>query len=356
MRANGPLHEGHLAEAVRRGVLTHDQMEAVLALARSGANPGDVNVPDLRWTAVVQGIAAAVAVLVPGFMLLAQMSALSEPLLLALSALAALSFGGLGWLARDRGWGRVPASILTAGVVPYVGAITMFAVDFAWRGVLGVAGRDRDLAGAYTLAQANRTSATLFLAASLTVAVFTALLTRARRNGPAWSAPGACVSVAVLSALVFAMPEDAAPRGITLVAQTVAIAVITATGARWRPWLQRGGVDGAAWFELGVFAPLLLVAHVSLHNDSQQLLPWLVASIAVGVAGVLLRRWTYQLAGALGALAATAVGLRHDPVATRGASLVALSVVIALVAQWQRHREASAALHEPPREALSYWE
>ncbi len=331
-------------------------MEAVLALARSGANPGDINVPDLRWTAVVQGIAAAVAVLVPGFTLLATMRDLSEPVLLALSALAALSSGGLGWLARDRGWGRVPASILTAGVVPYAGAIAMFVLDLAWRGVLGVGGRDRDLAGAYTLAQSNRTSATLFLAASLTVAVVTALLTRARRNGPAWSAPGACVSVAVLAALVVAMPEGNAADRLWPFALTLVLAAITATVSLWRPRLQRGGVDGASWFELGLFAPLLLVAQVSLHNDSARLLQWLGASIAVGAVGVALRRWTYQLTGALAALATTFMGLRQEPITTRGGAFVAVAVVIALVAQWQRHREATAALHEPPREALSYWE
>ena len=57
---NVPLHESHLLEAVRQKILSSDQMEQVLALAR--ARPAGGAIADVRWATVVQGLLASAAV------------------------------------------------------------------------------------------------------------------------------------------------------------------------------------------------------------------------------------------------------------------------------------------------------
>ena len=69
---NTLLHESHLLEAVRRKILSNDQMEQVLALARS--SPAGGAVADVRWATVVQGLIAAAAVMGSGIGILADVS------------------------------------------------------------------------------------------------------------------------------------------------------------------------------------------------------------------------------------------------------------------------------------------
>ena len=61
MRINTLLHERHLLQAVQRGVITQEQAEALLALARSEAG-GAGRMPDTGWLAIVQACVAAAVV------------------------------------------------------------------------------------------------------------------------------------------------------------------------------------------------------------------------------------------------------------------------------------------------------
>lgn len=356
MRGRGPLHEGHLAEAVRRGIITDDQREALVAMARSESIDANVSVPDLRWTVVVQGIAAALAVLVPGATLLAQIGDVSEPILLASSAFCALLFGGLAWLARDRGWGRVPASIFSAAIAPYAGGLAMFALDLVGPGVLGPGRVDAMLSGQLTSATYVGTLARLFIAGAGVAIATSTHVARARRNGPVCSVAAACLTP-IAYAVMWLVTGDAQITE-TMKNSALAAAIVVGITLAWRlrAKLRQGGVDGASWFELGVFAPAGIVLFVRLWDHAADAGTWLALSAAVAVGGVRARRWTYQLVGALALLTTTLVGLRHDPLVTRGGALVAVCAVLAIAAHEIRRSEARRAGREAPTETLTFWE
>lgn len=356
MRARGPIHEGHLAEAVRRGLITDDQREAIVAMARSESIDSNVSAPDLRWTVVVQGIAAALAVLVPGVTLLAQVGDVSEPILLAASAFGALLFGGLGWLARDRGWGRVPASIFTAAIAPYAGGLAMFALDLAGPGALGPSRLDGMLSGQLTTAEFMRALARLFIAGAGVAMASATWVSRARRNGPACAVAAACITPIAYSVMWLLAGDAEITEAMKNAALASAILVGITLSWRLRARLRQGGVDGASWFELGLFAPAGVVLIERFSNDAHEVGPWLALSAAVAVAGVRARRWTYQLVGALAMLTTTLVGLRHEALAARGGALVAVCAVLAIAAQSIRRSEVARAVHEAPTQTLTLWE
>jgi hypothetical protein len=351
MRTQGPLHEGHLAEAVRRGLIHDDQREAILAMVRSESIGAGGNVPDLRWTVVVQGIAAVLTAVVPGIALLSRMDEESSVVLLLLSITAAVLFGALGRVVRARGWGRVAASIFTAAIAPYVGGAAMFALKARWRGVLDRQGPSEILSEV-----ADGAIYGTLLATGVLVAIATSwLITRQRPNGPAWSTPAVGIYPLALSARLMFFDGAVSDVGWCALFVTTAIVGLTAAWAL-RPHMQRGGVDGAAWFELGAFAPLLAILEerVARHPDERGW--WFLAALMVATGGVVARRWTYQLVGALGLLGAVLVGLRRETINTRTGVILALSVLLAVAAHWMRRFEARRARQEAPTAPMTYWE
>src|SRR5262249_11239847 len=91
--------------------------------------PAGGELADLRWTTVVLGLAAAMVTVVPGVALLAHLRASSAGDAVALAVMGGMASALVGWMAHARGWGRVPAAILTAAVAPYAGGAAMLAVD-----------------------------------------------------------------------------------------------------------------------------------------------------------------------------------------------------------------------------------
>lgn len=355
MRAQGPLHEGHLAEAVRRGLITDDQREAILAMARSESIDAAVNVADLRWTVVVQGVAASLVAVLPGVAILAEAPEESPVVLLLASLLAVMVFGAFGWIARERGWGRAPASMLSAAMAPYAGGVAMFALDAAWRSVLGRGRADQMLSGALTSRQVDLTYAALFATGALVAVGAAWVIARGRPNGPVWAVPAVALTPLAMSLWIVVDTSAESERGLCVTLAAVALAGVSAAWAL-RARLQRGGVDGASWFELGVFAPLLVLLVGRVANHTGEMTAWLAAASIVAVGGVRTRRWTYQLVGALGLFATVLVGLRHEAVAMRAGAVVALAAVLAAAAHSMRRTEAERALREAPRAALTYWE
>jgi hypothetical protein len=355
MRAQGPLHEGHLAEAVRRGLITDDQREAILAMARSESIDAAVNVADLRWTVVVQGVAASLVAVLPGIAILAEASDENPVVLMLASLFAVMVFGAFGWIARERGWGRVPAAIFTAAMAPYAGGVAMFALDAGWRSVLGRGRADQMLSGALTSRDVDLTWAALLATGALVAVGASWVIARGRANGPVWAVPAVALTpLAIALCIVFDTGSES-ERGICVTLLAVALAGVSAAWAL-RARLQRGGVDGASWFELGVFAPLLAVLVGRMTNHTGEMAAWIAAASIVAVGGVRTRRWTYQLMGALGLFATMLVGFRHESVAMRAGVVVALATVLAAAAHSMRRTEAERALREPPRAAMTYWE
>jgi hypothetical protein len=329
MRAQRPVSDAHMAEAVRRGVITAEQMEALLALARSEASPGGA-LPDLRWTGVVSALAATVAVLAPGLALLFEARSHDELGLAGASGAALVAFGLSGSLARARGWGRAPAAILTAGVAPYAGGVAMFLVCLApehW-------------------GMARQTAVTTLVAILVGLALW-----RSRRVGPALAVAGFCLPFAVMAAVRLGWPGET----MTLFRMTVlATSLLSLAVASARPsWGRRGGVDGTSWWELGTFAAAALSVTAGFDEGLGGIAVWAPVALLVAALGLLRHRWTYQLAGTLGLLWFLGLGLHDASMAVQSGALVGFCVLVATATQWQRRRES---LRVAEREVLSYWE
>lgn len=116
MRINTLLHERHLLQAVQRGVITQEQAEALLALARSEAG-GAARMPDTAWLAIVQ---ACVAAAVVGAVAVGNTEHTwrvtgTEEVVRGLGAMGL--FLGLGLALRRVRAAEAPASVLLAGAV-----------------------------------------------------------------------------------------------------------------------------------------------------------------------------------------------------------------------------------------------
>jgi hypothetical protein len=353
MRAQRPVSDAHLAEAVRRGVITTDQMEALLALARSEAAPGGA-LPDLRWTAVVSALAATVAVLVPGLTMLMDGRAHDELGLAGGCAAALVACAFAGRIVRARGWGRAPAAILAAGIAPYAGGVAMFLTRLAL-GPIGTVmriGRGYDRSEVTVIeARDFRSVALALVAATLVATGSAAVLWRVRRVGPALAVAGFFVPFVAMAAAQTVYPiEDMTPFRMVV----VATALTSLAAAAMRPsWGRRDGVDGTAWWELGAFASVAVSGTAGFAHGLGGLAVWVPAALTVGALGLWTRRWTYQLAGVLGALWFLGLGLWSEPMVVRAAALVGVSVLIAGATQWHRRRDSRGV---PESAALSYWE
>ncbi|MDO9017767.1 MAG: hypothetical protein Q8S73_12800 [Deltaproteobacteria bacterium] len=334
MRAQRPVSEAHLADGVRRGVITAEQMESLLAIARSDASSGDAHLPDLRWTAVVSAVAATVAVGAPGFAMLIESRAYDELGITGLTGacIAALvTCALLGQVARARGWGRAPAAILTAGVAPYTGGVALYVAALGFR----------------DLAQQT-------LAATVVATLVGLALWRARRVGPALAVAGFCLPFAVMSAARMLWPVELMTPFRAMVVATAALSL--AAAARLTSWGRRGGVDGTSWWELGTFAAAMISVTAGFSRGLGGVELWAPAALVVGALGLWFRRWTYQLAGALGMLWFLGLGLRHEAAPLQVGGLVGVCVLIAAATQWHRRREAHRIIERDPRADLRAWE
>lgn len=134
MRMNTLLHERHLLEAVRRGVISQSQAESLLGLARSEEG-GDAKLPDTSWLGLVQ---AAVALFVTVGV---SISNVDHPYRTApaeegvRSLLAAGIFFGAGYALRKVRSAEAPAAVLLAGAalqaLGLVHAFARFSVPYA---------------------------------------------------------------------------------------------------------------------------------------------------------------------------------------------------------------------------------
>lgn len=134
MRMNTLLHERHLLEAVRRGVISQSQAEALLGLARTEEG-GDAKLPDTSWLGLVQ---AAVALFVTVGVSVANVDhpyrtpAGEEG---ARSLLAAVVFFAAGYALRKVRSAEAPAAVLLAGAalqtLGLVHAVARFSSPYA---------------------------------------------------------------------------------------------------------------------------------------------------------------------------------------------------------------------------------
>lgn len=349
---NTPLHESHLLEAVRRKILSSDQMEQVLALSRS--TPADGAVADVRWATVVQGLIAAAAVMGSGLGILIDTSDNGANLgTAAYSALGLAASLGLAHYLRRFSWGRVPGSILLAG-----SAVWSFGVVV---GLLSLAmPLHRYNPGAYNADyyvgyQTFRSQINVAYAlASGASALFAVGLWRFRRCAPALGVAGGHVALA--ATMLLTSPASRTSYSAT----TVALVMLAVCGALFAvaailDRLPRGAVDGTFWLYPVAMFPMGCAAIVRIDRHEGEVFVWLPVALALGAVAYAGGRRFPLLFSAVAAVAFPAFALAesHAPAALVIGALVAGSALVAVAVQLVRSRDLRAAAQAS--DAPSIW-
>lgn len=272
MRANTLLHERHLLEAIRRGLITHAQAEALLAIARTEPG-GAARLPDVGWVGLLQGVIVGGA----GFIaLIANMDHAwrTPPALEVVRGLfAAAAFFAGGYFLRRYRWAEAPASV---------------ALGAAALQLVGVGhGLFREESTAFNNGA--------MLAGFGMMLVAGVMIWRALRAGPALAAVGAGFAGVLFGIL----REQHAWARYERDAGSLLLVGVGLLG--WSVWQDRATskapVDGAFWTHLGAVLSLMLSAAIFVDRQPGTALPYLFLALGVGWLGLVLRR-RVLLAGA----------------------------------------------------------
>lgn len=265
MRVNTLLHERHLLEAIRRGVITHPQAEALLAIARTEPG-GAARLPDLGWLGLAQGAVVALAAFVAcvANMDHAWRTPPSLEIGRALAAAAGLAIAGHA-LRRYR-WAEVPAAVAIGGA-----AMQLVGVGHG-------AMRDR-----YDYGDNNG----MFLGFGLMLAAGVALW-RWLRAGPALAAAAAgLVGVSLAASRSLVGWSSYERESLAFVVGGVALLAWSAQRDRAAV---KAPVDGAFWTHLVACASLLCAGAIFIDREAWGFFPFLALALAVGWMGLVLRR------------------------------------------------------------------
>ncbi len=266
MRINTLLHERHLLQAVQRGLITQEQAEALLVLARSEAG-GGARMPDTGWLALAQAAVAAVVVVAVAIANTEHTWRTSgaEEIVRGLGAMVV--FLGLGLGLRRVRVAEAPASVLLAGA-----GLQLLGVGHGW-GRLGVLDSyaSRGIGWGFVLV----------LGAGLA-------MWRWMRVGPAlavasFGALGVCVEVCKE---VFGLRGDlrlGAVVGLSALALLALSALIDRASAR-------PPVDGAFWISLTAGAALSLAGAIVIDREPVVFFPALLVALGVGYFALRTRR------------------------------------------------------------------
>lgn len=329
MRANQLVHERHLLEAVRRGVIDHGQAEAVLAIARSEPG-GAARVPDLAWLGYAQGAVLAIASagivvantdhpwrLSPG-----------DELLRAGAAAAGLLALGLG-LRRFR-WAEVPASVALAGA-----AMQLLSVGHALRRS-EFEGGERGMALGFGL-----------------VLVAGLALWRWLRAGPALGLACLAGSALLLSVL---RQQGFPPREIEPTVFFASGALLLAVAVPTNAGRAGARVDGAFWGHASGALLLMVCGAVVIDRSPGAAVGFVALALFVGWLGFALRRRVLLAAAAFSLLTAPAFGLSeaHAGDAAVGAALLLSAAAVGALSHVVRRATLARAADAPPDER-SIW-
>ncbi|MDB4931339.1 MAG: hypothetical protein JWM10_3823 [Myxococcaceae bacterium] len=338
---NTPLHESHLLEAVRRKILTSDQMEQVIALARS--TPAEGQVADVRWATAVQGLIAGAAVMGSAMGIMIDTS--DHGVSLGVAAYSALGLAAFAALARylDRfSWGRVPGSILRAGVAVWSFGVVVGLLSLALPLSRVTLAEGANYYDVYESFRANLSAA--YVIAGVASALVAAALWRYARTGPALGLAGAHLIVAATMAAT-------APWSFGHYSSDAqALVVMAAGGAVFLGALvldrrPRRAVDGAFWlYPVAMFA-MGFAALMRIDRHDGEVFLWLPFALALGgLAAARGRRLPLLFsAAALVIFPAFALDDSHAPAEAVIAILVASATAVALGVQVVRTRDLRAA-------------
>lgn len=347
---NTPLHESHLLEAVRRKIVTSDQMEQVLALARS--LPPDGAVADVRWATVVQGLIAGAAVMGSGLGLLIDVG--DNGVTLGTAAYSAVGLAVCLALSHYLGrfsWGRAPGSIVRAGA-----AVWSFGV---FMGLLGlVIPLQRQVAYGseyYGMYDSFRTRLNTASALALLASGLVALgLWRLRRCAPALGVAGMHAMLAVtmyVTSPASGTYHSAPQQAIVVLLAGAALFAVASVLDR----LPRGAVDGTFWLYPVAMFPMGCAAILRIDRHEGEVSIWLPLALALGAVAYANGRRLPLLFTAAATMIFPAFALAEarapSPVVV-GALAVSAAAVAAAV-QLIRARDLRA--HAAATEAPSVW-
>jgi len=336
------LHAKHLDEAVRRGVISSEQREALEALARTLHAEAAGAGPELGWFRGMLAGAAGAAAGLPGLIALASVTELRAHELVA-AGLAGLGAAGGGALAlRDRREHVMVKGVLAAA-----------ATGFAW--LLG-AGAGLAVFDVQTAGGAHTRDAVLPL---WTVPGDAAVLAAAAVLGRGLRAPTVALPAAV--ALAHAVLRvglwrnvgrahfagaEAAWDGVAQLPWWIAATLALTAAARALDRRAAREVDAGFWVHLVAPGPALLGLAGGLEQGPPALA--LAAPLLCAAAFALAFRWRRLLWAAWGALGVMALPMFKLPTSSEALALafwvpltVALFTVVALA--WRRHEIARAA-------------
>ena len=343
MRTNYHIQERHLAECVKQKVVSEEQVERILAVARTMAIADGEAAPDLRWVTAVHALSAIAAIGVPAIYILGQKLHEFAALELATaSAMAALLYFATGFALRRVGWGRVPGSILVAGGVLFTWGIG--AGLYAAAHHMGF-GRFEEPWGSMSYAQMRALRTNAYLAGHL-VALITAVALGLRTRISAIAASGgiAFAFIVMLLAEQHVLGLDAYFGEREASPYLIALGCLLIAGARFADKYWRGRHDGAFWLHSGGLMALGFAAMSRIHRVEAEGIFWTLAAVGLAWIGIRWDRRVYLFATAAGVLAFPAFAMSEahagDSVVTF--ALCASAVCVALGATWCRRHYSAA--------------
>ncbi len=335
-----PLHESHLLEAVRKKVLTSQQMEEVLAIARS--TPAGGAVRDVGWATVVQGLIAGAAVMGSGVGILIDAHDHGANLgMAAYSALGLVASLLIGQYLHRFSWGRVPGSIVRAGA-----AVWSFGLVLGLLGVVMPLDRYSDVYDGRFVGDSfpHRLCMAFAIAnfASLLVAMG---LWHFKRCAPA-------LGIATVHALMLTLPamEGASSRQEALILLGAGATLFTMVSLSDR--LSRGAVDGGFWVYPAAMFPMGVAALLRIDREEGEVFLWLPLALFMGgIAYANGRRFPLLFSAiAMVIFPAFALAESHASSGVVIGALVASAAAVAAAVQAIRTRDLSrpAPAGDPP--------
>ncbi len=340
---DAPLHESHLLEAVRKKVLTSQQMEEVLAIARS--TPAGGAIRDVGWATVVQGLIAGAAVLGSGMGLLIDSHEHGADLgMAAYSALGLVASLLIGQYLHRFSWGRVPGSIVRAGAAVWSFGVVLglLSVVMPLQRYVGV------YDGRYSAIGYNERLHTAFAVANFASIAVAFALWRFKRCAPA-------LGIATVHALMLTLPlmEHASSRGEALIVLGAGSILFTMVSLSDR--LSRGAVDGGFWVYPAAMFPMGVAALIRIDRDESEVFVWLPLALLMGGLAYSNGRRFPMIFSAIAVVIFPAFALAESraPSGIVIGALVASAAAVAAAVQAIRNRDLSRAA--PAGDPPSIW-
>lgn len=352
MRNQPPLQERHLQEAVRQKVITSEQYEGVLAVARAMATAEGTAAPDLGWLAFFNAAVCMLLVGAGAVWVLAQHDRWSPIEVIGASSVLAVASLAATFFAKRFSMGRPARGIFAAGAALYTWGVAAGAYMLAMGHSFN---RWADSYGSFSYQMTRVQIDRAYMAGDVATIVASVLAMRFLR------APAAMGSLALAAGhLVMAGAEhtqrmngghlsdrDAVPW---LIALSVGMCASAFSVER----SQKKEHDPAFWLHAVGILPLGVAGLIVVDREAGAALLWIAMAVGAIYLGLKASRRTYLLAGAAALLIFPAYGLdeaRAGKEVVGVAFLVSAALVAVAGTVLRRHYLSKPAPTVAPRVA-----